>query len=139
MKNRKITDIFLILFVVAFVGLVGYGLYYHYFVKDKLIQKYGIWTIGTVYKREGGGRGGGFYLQFTYSYKNQNYKGRSVVLINKAKNATFTDKRFLVRLLSNKPEKADVDITYPVPDSIRIAPSEGWKELPSWANKKEYY
>jgi len=24
----------------------------------------------------------------------------------------------------------------PIPDSIREAPSEGWKELPEWAKKK---
>ena len=78
-------------------------------------------------------------IKFNYSYNKNIYKG-SHYFDNDS--TSYYDskigKRFLVKINNNEWvnklfSTSRLYINKPVPDSIKEAPSEGWKELPTWA------
>ncbi|WP_334127095.1 hypothetical protein, partial [Empedobacter brevis] len=78
-------------------------------------------------------------IKFNYSYNENVYKG-SYYFDNDS--TSYYDskigKRFLVKINNNEWvnklfSTSRLYINKPVPDSIKEAPSEGWKELPVWA------
>ncbi|STD52992.1 hypothetical protein [Empedobacter falsenii] len=78
-------------------------------------------------------------IKFNYSYNENVYKG-SYYFDNDS--TSYYDskigKRFLVKINNNEWvnklfSTSRLCINKPVPDSIKEAPSEGWKELPTWA------
>ncbi|WP_434574801.1 hypothetical protein [Riemerella anatipestifer] len=46
-------------------------------------------------------------------------------------------KKFMVNYLDDNKEKSEIILSIPIPDSIKSAPAEGWKELPEWAKKEK--
>lgn len=45
-------------------------------------------------------------------------------------------KRFLVKYVEGEEDLSYLLLKYPVPDSVKSAPLDGWKELPEWAKNK---
>lgn len=103
-----------------------------FIVKPKLREK-GRYTIGDVYKYSNhkGGRTMFFRYKIEDNYiYNENMTGE--------KPEKFLKKRFLVKYVENEEHISDILLEYLIPDSIKSAPPNGWKELPNWAenNKK---
>ena len=42
-------------------------------------------------------------------------------------------KRFIVKYIEDEENLSYILLEYPVPDSIKEAPPEGWEKLPEWA------
>ncbi|MHA3046228.1 hypothetical protein JSO59_002490 [Riemerella anatipestifer] len=103
-----------------------------YFRDKELNVKEGRYTIGYVYK---------IYwpvvshktIMYKYSVKGMECKGTNVYMDSKK---AYEQGRYLVQfsLIDNKASNIFQDI--PIPDSIKSAPAEGWKELPEWAKEK---
>ncbi|MEJ8598270.1 hypothetical protein JSO59_009175 [Riemerella anatipestifer] len=72
-------------------------------------------------------------LKYFYSVDDKEYSGISEC---NGKKAPKIGEYYLVQfsLIDNKASNIFQDI--PVPDSIKSAPAEGWKELPEWAKEK---
>ena len=135
-SGNKVFNIICGIFVGSFILYLIYAIWFHFFIKDNLIKNHGNWTIGTVYRVEGGSKGGGFFLRYNYVIKEKKLKGRTVVLEKIKNKQDLKNKRFLVLFIDYNHNRSDIYCDYPVPDSIKTAPPEGWKKLPSWAKKK---
>ena len=48
----------------------------------------------------------------------------------------YLHKRFLVQYLKEEENMSEIFLQYPVPDSIKEAPPEGWEKMPEWAKDK---
>lgn len=109
-----------------------FPLFYYIYYKNEPIKK-GNYTIGYVYK---------IYwpvishktIMFSYAVNNNSYTDTDVYNSNKKPEV---GKRYLVQFSLEDNGMSDIFQDIPVPDSIKEAPSEGWKELPEWAKKKK--
>ncbi|MGV0828204.1 hypothetical protein F0358_11230 [Empedobacter brevis] len=96
------------------------------------------YCIAILSKTNSKGKGGWEY-EYQYSYNNKFENGRNNIPKDSLQfYESKIDKRFLVKI--NKNEWVNrlfftsrLYINKPIPDSIKEAPSEGWKELPVWA------
>ena len=120
-------------------GLLTFIIIGRFFDND--MKKNHIYTIGTTYEIKGKSRSSSKRLLFTYLLENK---------VNDVETQFLSDsldyykpnigKRFLIKM-NNKQWVNRVFSTYklyitiPVPDSLKEAPREGWKELPEWAKK----
>ncbi|MEC5395974.1 hypothetical protein [Bergeyella sp. RCAD1439] len=129
MTTEKISKLFLIGLLVIFLGVFFYGRFVN-------MPKYknGRYTIGT-FDKFSVSKGGGYTVYFTYSVGKNEYKGNSGVFSGDMFDRSFIGKKFLV-IFVNVDELSSIYIDIPVPDSIKSAPAEGWKELPEWAKKE---
>ncbi|MHC0446125.1 hypothetical protein ACWA1F_11990 [Flavobacterium sp. 3-218] len=73
-------------------------------------------------------------LYYEYNFKNIKYDGMDIY--NRGKGVE-ENKRYLVRFSLKDPKESDIFQDIEVPDSIKEAPKEGWKELPEWAKNKK--
>lgn len=73
------------------------------------------------------------HKKISYSYKiyEKTYEGSQVY------NDVKVPERYLVQFSLEDPCYSDIFQDIPVPDSIKEAPAEGWKELPEWAKKNK--
>lgn len=106
---------------------------------DNDMKKNYIYTIGTTYEIKGKSRSSSKRLLFTYALENKLNDAETQFLSDSLDYyKPYIGKRFLVKM-NNKQWVNRIFSTYklyinkPVPDSIRLVPSEGWKELPEWA------
>ncbi|MHA3046230.1 hypothetical protein JSO59_002500 [Riemerella anatipestifer] len=116
----------LLLLVIPFIIYFSYGIYNHSFVKK------GNYTIGYVdkiywpvvsYKK----------VNYSYTVNSINYKGTDIYDSHKK---PLENKRYLIQFSLQDNEESDIFQDIPIPDSIKSAPAEGWKELPEWAKEK---
>ncbi len=116
----------LLLFLIPFVLFFTYKIYQHSFVKR------GNYTIGYVYK---------IYwpvvshkkINYSYTVKGIKYNGSDIYNSNKN---PLKNKKYLIRFSTQNPAESDIFQDVLVPDSIKSAPWEGWKELPKWAKDR---
>ena len=136
MKNINKPKFYSILFFSFLLIAFGFSIFFHHDT-----DKNHIYTIGTTYEIKGKSRSSSKRLLFTYLLDNK---------LNDAESQFSNDsleyyepnigKRFLVKM-NNKEWVNRVFSTYklyiniPVPDSIKSAPQEGWKDMPDWAKK----
>ena len=128
------TNLFLIIIVIIFITVSLMGTY----LRNDFKKNY-IYTIATIDGVSIFGRSATNSINFKYYYNNdmkissysfpndstRYYKSQ----IGKRVLVKMSDKKWSYTLYSiNK-----LYINKPVPDSIKEAPSEGWKELPVWA------
>lgn len=89
-----------------------------------------------------------FTIAITYDY-NMYKGGQSVFYRYKIKEHIYHNnnsvgegakasigKRFLVKYVEGEEDLSYLLLKYPVPDSVKSAPLDGWKELPEWAKNK---
>lgn len=97
-------------------------------------DKEGRYTIGIVnsflYPK-----GGGCNLFYTYNVNGKNQKGSSVEPYNHI-DRRILNKRFIINFVSGDVSLSKFLLECPVPDSIKISPPNGWKDLPIWAKNK---
>ncbi|MEC5396051.1 hypothetical protein [Bergeyella sp. RCAD1439] len=112
--------------LIILIPLVLISLYIY--VKRKPIKK-GNYTIGYVSK---------VYWPIV-SHKKATY----VYVVNKKEysntqiyNNAEEGKYYLVQFSLEDNSVSDIFQDIPIPDSIKSAPAEGWKELPEWAKKE---
>lgn len=134
MKNikDKISLIFIILIPISFVIAYFYG---KNIIQPKY-EKYGRYTIGRFDKYSASSRANTFNIYFSFYYKDKVFKGCSPSISGRQFDESFVKKRFIVNFVEDK-ELSRILLDIPVPDSIKSAPPEGWKELPDWAKKPQ--
>ena len=123
---------YFVFFCLALVIL--YTIFNNYFIENTNVNyKYNIATLSKINSK---GKGGWEY-EFYYSHNKK--KGRSN--ISKDSLQYYESKigeRFLVKINSKEWVNklfftSKLYVNKPVPDSIKEAPIEGWKELPDWS------
>ena len=94
-------------------------------------EKKGRYTIGIfnkyLYKS-----GGAYDIFFSYKVKNTMFKNRTNYPSDDF-DGSEVGKRFIVKYVEDEESLSYILLEYPVPDSIKDAPPEGWKKKPEWA------
>ena len=90
-----------------------------------------MYTIGQLYKIGGGGRSSPS-LYYKYNINNKLF---NVIHSQVTKNKIFSSKaeigkRYYVKFEKDNPKNSEMLTDYPVPDSIKEAPVNGWDTLP---------
>lgn len=70
-------------------------------------------------------------IMYKYNVRNNYYTNSQTYRLGEV------GKRYLIQFSLEDPSYSNIFQDIPVPDSIREAPPEGWKELPGWAKKKK--
>lgn len=129
-KNKWSYFVFFCLTLVAL-----YIISNNYFIKNTN-ENYR-YCIAILSKINSKGKGGWEY-EYQYSYNNKFENGRNNISKDSLQYyENKIGKRFLVKINNNEWVNrlfftTRLYINKPIPDSIKEAPSEGWKELPVW-------
>ncbi|WP_294273476.1 hypothetical protein [uncultured Chryseobacterium sp.] len=116
--------------IVFFLVLIS-PIFWYVFYKQNPIKR-GNYTIGYAtdmywpvvsYKR----------IRFNYNVKGENYETTNIYALDPE---VKIPARYLVQFSLEDNSFSTIYPNIPVPDSIRNAPPQGWKELPEWAVKK---
>ncbi len=106
-------------------------LFWYIYIKQSPVKK-GNYTIGYAtkiywpiisYKR----------IRFNYSVNGKNYETTNIYAQDPKLEIPG---KYLVQFSIEDNSFSNIYPNIPVPDSIKSAPPEGWKELPEWAKKK---
>nr|WP_315029445.1 hypothetical protein [uncultured Chryseobacterium sp.] len=117
--------------IVFFLILLS-PIFWYVFYKQSPIKK-GSYTIGYAidmywpivsYKR----------IKFNYNVKSKNYETTNIYALDPE---VKIPARYLVQFSLEDNSFSTIYPNIPVPDSIKTAPSVGWKEFPEWAKKKK--
>lgn len=121
--KEKISKYFLIGLGVLVIGSFIRDL----FIYEPKLREKGKYTVGYIYKysRHKGG------ATIFYEYKVGNKLWYSSSVDGEAEKLLY--KRFLVRYVYDEVDLSEILLQYPVPDSIKTSPPNGWKDLPEWA------
>ncbi|MEC5396052.1 hypothetical protein [Bergeyella sp. RCAD1439] len=137
MKKRILKNKGKIILLAIFGGLLILS-YISRKLYDQTMRK-GVYYIGTINNIHGMSRSSSLKVIFKY---NNDQKGSHYFNEDSIKYySKNVNNRFLVKVNSNKAinyifQTYKLYIEHPVPDSIKSAPVEGWKELPEWAKDK---
>lgn len=131
MKKKKIS-ISKVLLWLFFIGIILMFCYRYYFLLPK-VEKEGKFTIGTVVDWSSK-KGGAYNVYFTYEIRGKKYKEFSNASFESIKKIK-KNSRFLVVFLENKNVlgNSGIILENPIPDTVKVAPYEGWEEKPIWA------
>ena len=127
LNKEKISKYILIGFWLWMVILLLKG----FFIDRARLREKGRYTIGYVYDY---GRRLKKSNEAYYQYKVGNELRYSFVTSNEPKK--YLHKRFLVQYLEEEENMSEMFLQYPIPDSIKEAPPEGWEKMPEWAKDK---
>lgn len=115
--------------------LIGFGvLVIGSFMRDIFIygprlREKGRYTIGYIYQHSR--HKGGATIYYKYKVGGKLYYSKDTA--GGIKKNRLLEKRFLVRYVYDDIDLSEILLVYPVPDSIKEAPLEGWKKKPEWA------
>ena len=114
------------------LGLWGVGTFIKdFFINEPKLREKGKYTIGIIYDYSQHKGGATIYYKFRtgnkFYYSNTTSGKDKKELLNK---------KFLLRYVEGEEDISRILLEYPVPDSIKEAPPEGWKKLPEWASDK---
>jgi citrate synthase I len=124
-KINKISKYILIGFGLLVVGSFMRDI----FIYGPRLREKGRYTIGIVYDYSQ--YKGGASIYYEYKVGNKLYYNNTAV--GGIKKNKLLEKRFLVRYVYDDIDLSEILLVYPVPDSIKEAPPEGWKKKPEWA------
>lgn len=113
-----------------FIAIVLFLIYaiYHDINSNKLLISEGKYTIGYIKKITGGGKGCGMLVYVGFNYKHDKYEENYCESSDEVKRM-FVGQRFFIKILpSNVDRRFDIKYSCPVPDSINVAPYEGWSQ-----------
>ncbi len=112
------------------LGLWGVGTFIKdFFINVPKLREKGKYTIGIIYDYSQHKGGATIY----YEYKTENKLYYSNAGAGWKEKESLLEKRFLVRYVYDEIDLSEILLVYPVPDSIKEAPPEGWKKKPEWA------
>lgn len=135
MKKKNIWTIILIaIFVIPIIYILISDIY----IDEQLRTNY-VYRIARVKGIEYISKNNNNWLIFEY-----NKKSKGKIYISNDSTDIYThkiDKRFIVKMseedwINNMFYTYKIYFNIPVPDSVKSAPLEGWKELPEWAKNK---
>lgn len=129
-NKEKLSKYFLISIGIFIIVAFLYGK----FITTPKFQERGRYTVG-IFNNYSSTKGGGNYVFFSYSVNEKKFIEKS-----RASDDDFSKsdvgKRFLVKYVEGEEDLSYLLLKYPVPDSVKSAPLDGWKELPEWAKNK---
>jgi hypothetical protein len=121
MISKRANNLLIFLFFGAFI----IGCYYAY-LDDEKARNNGVYTIATFFKKGVGKNGWRVDVYLYYNNKQFEYSGLvdwEVFSLNDK------SKRFFTKILDTDPQSGYLPVfSVEVPDSIQIAPPEGWSE-----------
>ena len=115
--------------------LIGFGLLVvgsfmrDIFIYGPRLREKGRYTIGYIYQHSR--HKGGATIYYKYKVGGKLYYSKDTA--GGIKKNRLLEKRFLVRYVYDEIDLSEILLEYPVPDSIKEAPPEGWKKKPEWA------
>ena len=124
-KINKISKYILIGFGVLVIGSFMRDI----FIYGPRLREKGKYTIGIIYDYSQHKGGATIY----YEYKAENKLYYSNAGAGWKEKESLLEKRFLVKYVEGEKDISRILLEYPVPDSIKEAPPEGWKKKPEWA------
>ena len=131
MDKNKINKIGL--YFLIGLGLWGGGTFIKdFFINQPKLREKGKYTIGIIYDYSQHKGGATIY----YEYKAENKLYYSNAGAGWKEKESLLEKRFLVKYVEGEEDISRILPEYPVPDSIKEAPPEGWKKMPEWASDK---
>lgn len=133
MENSKKNTVLFISFVIIITTTV---FTYRKFVLLPNFALNGKYTIGVVDKVEMSMKGSIYNIYFKYKVGDILYYSNSSHKVSGNPKKIY-GKKFMVNYLDDNKEKSEIILSIPIPDSIKSAPAEGWKELPEWAKKEK--
>ena len=130
MDNNKINKISK--YILIGFGLLVVGTFIKdFFINQPKLREKGKYTIGIIYDYSQYKGGATIY----YEYKAENKLYYSNAGAGGKEKESLLEKRFLVKYVEGE-DLSKILLEYPVPDSIKQAPPEGWEKLPEWASDK---
>ena len=130
MDNNKINKISK--YILIGLGLLVVGSFMRdIFIYGPRLREKGKYTIGIIYDYSQHKGGATIY----YEYKAENKLYYSNAGAGWKEKESLLEKRFLVKYVEGE-DLSKILLEYPVPDSIKEAPPEGWKKMPEWASDK---
>jgi len=130
MDNNKINKISK--YILIGFGLLVVGTFIKdFFINQPKLREKGKYTIGIIYDYSQHKGGATIY----YEYKAENKLYYSNAGAGGKEKESLLEKRFLVKYVEGE-DLSKILLEYPVPDSIKQAPPEGWEKLPEWASDK---
>ena len=124
-KINKISKYILIGFGLLIVGSFMRDI----FIYGPRLREKGRYTIGYIYQHSP--HKGGATIHYKYKVGGKLYYSKDTA--GGIKKNRLLEKRFLVRYVYDDIDLEEILLEYPVPDSIKEAPPEGWKKMPEWA------
>ena len=112
------------------LGLWGGGTFIKdFFINQPKLREKGKYTIRYIYQHSR--HKGGATIYYKYKVWGKLYYSKDTA--GGIKKNRLLEKRFLVRYVYDDIDLEEILLEYPVPDSIKEAPPEGWKKKPEWA------
>ncbi len=114
--------------------LIGFGLLVvgafinDLFINEPKLREKGRYTIGYIYKYRKRLKGADISY-YKYNVRNKLWYGSTI----DGESEELIHKRFFLRYVYDEINLSEILLEYPVPDSIKEAPPEGWKKKPEWA------
>lgn len=110
------------------LGLLVVGIFMKdLFMDQPKLREKGRYTIGYIYKYRKRLKGADISY-YKYNVRNKLWYGSTI----DGESEELIHKRFLVKYVEGE-DLSKILLEYPVPDSIKEAPPEGWKKMPEWA------
>ena len=100
------------------------------FINEPKLREKGRYTIGYIYKYRKRLKGADISY-YKYNVRNKLWYGSTI----DGESEELIHKKFLVKYVEGE-DLSKILLEYPVPDSIKEAPPEGWKKKPEWASDK---
>jgi hypothetical protein len=126
-KNKRIQNIFLIIF---FVSFFGGGIIYGLIKRNKLEKGPSNYSIAIITKFQYGSRVAPWF-NYEFEVNNKTINGTYDIADKMGKLSgsvlrSYVGKRFFVKFYVEDPDINELKIYNPVPDSIKEAPKDGW-------------
>lgn len=99
------------------------------YLKSRKLKNEHYYTIGRVYGFTKENRGG-IDILFNFDVKGKMYEGKILSTTSKQERLSLLNKRFLVIFYPKNPKINSILFDKLIIDSLLVAPSEGWSELP---------
>jgi len=128
MDNNKINKISK--YILIGLGLLVVGSFMRdIFIYEPRLREKGRYTIGYIYQHSR--HKGGATIYYKYKVGGKLYYSKDTA--GGIKKIDCLKRDFLVRYVYDDINLEEILLEYPVPDSIKEAPPEGWKKKPEWA------
>ena len=116
-------------YILIGLGLLVVGIFIKdLFIDQPKLREKGRYTIGYIYKYRKRLKGADISY-YKYNVRNKLWYGSTI----DGESEELIHKRFLVKYVEGEEDISRILPEYPVPDSIKEAPPEGWKKIPEWA------
>ena len=121
MNKKRLNIIGGIIFGFIIIALIGKNVF-----ERQSLSKSNRYTIGKITEVNANMKSG-YRISFVYNVQGQEYNAFGGIY---KKSEGLVGSRFFVKFSPATPKNCELLLDKPVPNEIRTAPSEGWKEIP---------